>query len=446
MQRDLNVLLEQDRSKRKAALERILSACTAGVVIPEDRPAVLKSSLRCLEDKVERCRESAIAIVGQFVEREGSWVDAEALDWILPVLVTRLGAQAEVVEESEELRLQLLNLSLEVLVKFPHDVGSRGYSEFYSAMLTGCVRDAFPEVKKRACQGFGMLCRAVPVTSLKTIAVPMAKSVKLHALLHKHSSVRVEALHAFLHLIKAGAVEILGDIKDEAQENRSTLYYMYLSCTDQTESVRMAFLELASVCVLDLRDRQEQHKRFFPLLLLSCVDPLSVAIRARAREIMAQVGKCFILDNEDHRVDMSKRRITAKDIEMYADDDAQYPLPAIRALFKDPDIMRPILGTRLVVSESFRNYVDTFVIAYMTSGVDPVKIKFGMRCLVMTILHMESYILEFLQKLVEAMYKVLADIHEGTPEYEEVIPNVRTSCQLLGFFLPPEHFIATRLE
>jgi dynein assembly factor 5 len=460
MQRsDLNALVEKDRSKRKGALERILKSVsptsegTLPSAIPrEEYHAVLRSVLKCFEDSVERCRELSIAIVSQFVtpRKEGSEekvvglpsaVDEEALDWILPVLVARIG-QADVVEPSEELRLRLLLLAVDVLAAFPHDVGRQGYADFYVAMFIAGVKDAFPELKKTACRGIMALCAAVESVRLKSHVVPLAKAVKLHGMLHKHSAVRVDALHAFTTLLRCGAVEILGDMKDESQENRTTMHYLYVTSTDHAEPVRIAFLELAAACVLDIRDRLEQHKRFFPLLMVCCIDPLSTAVRAKAREIMVDVGKLYIMDNEDNRVDLSRRRITAKDIEMYADDDDLYPIAIIRENLQDPCVVRPTLGTRLVVADAIRNFIDTFLIPYMTSGVDPVKCKHGVRCLVMTILYTESYVLEYLQKIVDAMYKVLADIREGTPEFEEVIPNIRVACQLLGHFLPPDHFVA----
>eukprot|EP00759_Apiculatamorpha_spiralis_P059307 PhF_6_TR985/c0_g1_i1/m.1922/K19759/DNAAF5; dynein assembly factor 5, axonemal len=442
MQRELNILLESDRSKRKSALERILAAISNGTVSPTDRHAVLKASLKCFEDKVERCRETALAIVSQYVERsavEDGWVDTETLDWILPILVTRIG-QPDVVEESEELRLQLLTCALDILKQFSHDIGSQGFVEYYTTMLAVCLKDAFPEMKKKACQGVRMLCDSVDHQRLKNLALPLAKVVKFQAMQHKHSAVRMEALDSFTSLMKAGAVEILGDTREEAQENRTTLHYLYIAATDQVEGVKLAFLKLASVCVLDIRDRLEQHKRFFPLLMLCCADPVSVAVRSKAREIMDYAGRIYVMDNEDNRHDLSKRRITTKDIEMYADDDDQYPLLAIRQLMKDDTIVRPLLGTRMVLADSVRNYIDGFLLTNMAC-VDPVRINHSIRCLLLSTFYAEGYMLEYLQKLVDAIYKVLADIREGTPEYEEVIPNIRIICQLFGIFLAPEHFV-----
>eukprot|EP00760_Papus_ankaliazontas_P015408 PhM_4_TR1650/c0_g1_i1/m.97129/K19759/DNAAF5; dynein assembly factor 5, axonemal len=452
LQHDLNLLLEQDRLKRKQALERINQQAQCGSIPAEDRAAVLKSVLKCFEDKVERCRETAVAVVTALVTS----MDVDALDWVLPVVVARVGhdpsastvantpATAMVfVEESEELRLQLLTLALDILKAFPHDIGVRGFIEYYAAVLACGVKDPYPDVKKLACRGIVSLCAAEP-NKVKPTTLPLAKIVKNHAMLHKHSAVRTEALKAFMKLLKHGAIEILGDMKDEA-ENRTTMHYLYLTCTDHTEGVRLVTLDLAAMCLLDLRERLEQHKRFLPLLLLSCADPLSVSVRRRAHEILDGVGQLYLMDNEDNRADLSKRRITAKDIEMYADDDDLYPLAEIRRLLKDDEVTRPSLGTRMATSDAMRNFIESFILTSLVSGVDPVKCKFGVRCLVMTALYSELYILEFLQMIVDAMYKVLADLRENTPEFEEIIPNIRIVCNIIGIFIPVEHYITILL-
>ena len=436
LNRDIGSLSAEDRNKRKLALEKILAFSRNRTVdvAEKDLMHIAKSVLRNLEDKAERCRETTVHILLDIV----SSLNVEILDWLLPAIVARIGLEP-VVEDSEEIRLLLLDLAIKCVDTFPHEIGPRNFLDFFRVLLENCLKDSFPDLKRRACEACKKLC-AVEAKRMKPLSIPLAKTVKNFCLQHKHSVVRCDGVTAFSDLLACGAADLLGDMRSE-QDNRTTVYFLSILCCDHSESVRLATVTLLSRMLLDITERGEQHRRLIPHVLVLLGDDHE-RVRLSANTLLLNLGKMYMIDNEDNRIDLDRRRVSMKDIEWYADDD--YPTmeieepcnPALKQLFQH----RPTLGARFAVAEVVRNYLDKLLadittldwtIPFSTQNKRVV----ALRILQFTIFYCESNIVQFAQQVLGTLFKAIKDDNEAVRD------NSLVCVQLMGKFIKPDQYL-----
>jgi dynein assembly factor 5, axonemal len=433
--KDINGLQSGERGVRKSAFEKVLRTISDPqcALSKDDQFQVLKSVLRGLEDKTERCREIAIQIISELVPR----LPADVLDWVLPSVVARIGLEP-VAEESEELRLQLLRLAMLCVDTFPHELGPRNFLDYFRVLLENCLKDPFPELKKAACVGCQRLCEVEP-KKVKHLAVPLAKMVKNMCLQHKHSNVRAEAVKTFSALLSHGGIEVLGDMKDE-QDNRTTVYWMYILCCDNSDTVRSAVVAFLSKMLLDIPERGDQHRRLLPHLLIMLTDEYD-SIRVAANSVLLGMGKLYMIDNEDNSVNVEKRRITMKDIDWYGDD--AYPDMSLqtKSTLPLPDLSnRPHLGSRYVIAEVARTILDKILIDCLAlDWTIPFskhnKRVVALRCLQMLIYFCETNIVQFAQQILAALYKSIRDDNDSV-RIESLV-----CVELMGKFMTPDQYL-----
>ncbi|EPY23277.1 HEAT repeat containing 2 [Strigomonas culicis] len=428
-------LSDANKMKRCAAYKKMscVVADESAALTKEDNFSIIHVCLKGFEDSSERCREEAVKIISNLVSSQ----DANILDWVLPSIVTRIGV-TPITEESEEIRLQLLLLSSKCMSLFPHDIGPRNYMDFFQVLLENCFSDPFPDLKKEACRIAVQLC-AIEPKLVKPITVPLAKAIKNTCLLHKHSSVRGEAATALSALVRHGASEILADTKDEPQV-RSTSSQLYILCNDHSESVRLAVLKVLSCALLDVKDRLENHSRYLPHVLLLTTDDFE-AVQQTAQTLLNEVGKAFVLDNEDNRIDVTTRRVTLKDIEWYADD--EYPDMALlscpKGTFKILD-SRPLLGSRHAVAEAARGFLtqiltDATAIDWVIPFSTNNRRVMALRILWAVILHIEKSTVQHTERILGALYKALRD------DNADVRREATLCVELIGKFLTPDQYL-----
>lgn len=431
----LNELQDANKMKRCAAYKRMheLVSSHGDELTEDDAFAITRACLKGFEDTSERAREEAVRITLKLLPGQS----ANILDWVLPSVVTRIGI-VPVAEESEEIRLLLLRLGAACMTCFPHDIGPRNYIDFFQVLLENCFRDPFPDLKKEACRAACQLC-AIEPKQVKAITIPLVKAVKAACLLHKHAAVRAEAASTLAVLFRCGASEALKDGKDEP-ENRTTASELFVLCNDHSEPVRLAVLDILSCALLDIKERAEMHAKYLPHLLLLLTDPFD-AVRARAQDTLERVGQLYMIDNEDNRIDMANRRVTMKDIEWYGDD--EYPPMVLTsgaaqryAIFA----ARPSLGTRYVVADSARAFLDRvladvtavdWVIPFSTNNRKVV----ALRLLWTTIYFCEKSSVQFTERVLSAVYKAFAD------ELPAVKEEAALCIEVLGKFLVPDQYL-----
>lgn len=159
--RHLNCLNEDNKSTRKRALELIKKETVdkglSSSVLQEVFTAILKPLLKCLSDPMERCRETAITTITEFIRCVPK--PEESLPYLMPCLAQRLG-EKEIREPAEELRLasiEMLNLKLEVCGKH-----LAPYLNEIINILQKTIVDPFPDVKRESCKCTIRLANCVP--------------------------------------------------------------------------------------------------------------------------------------------------------------------------------------------------------------------------------------------------------------------------------------------
>ena len=159
--RHLNCLSSDDMSTRRRALDHIkrdtVDGGLSGGVLQELFSALLKPLLKCLTDPTERCRDTAIATITEFIRCVPR--PEESLPYLMPCLAQRLG-EKEILEPSEELRLsaiQLLSLTVELCGKH-----LAPYLTEMINILQRAIVDPFPDVKRESCRCAVEFAKRVP--------------------------------------------------------------------------------------------------------------------------------------------------------------------------------------------------------------------------------------------------------------------------------------------
>lgn len=120
--------------------------------------------IKCYTDRYETCRALAAAILSSFLKNITNG-NLYILDYIVPVLRRRLG-QSEIIEESEELRLQLIEQVHEIVIKFACEGGEedflmKSYNDIIDIMLK-TIADPFASVQRKCCEVIQALAVSTP--------------------------------------------------------------------------------------------------------------------------------------------------------------------------------------------------------------------------------------------------------------------------------------------
>lgn len=163
------------------------SDCDLTLIFPEVYAYVLKS----FSDPAEGCREASALIISNFIEKLP--LNDYYLTYILPVMVRRIGCP-EIVEESEEIRLVLIELVHKILEKYKVTFLLSPFINDFTNILTKTVTDPFPKVKLEACECIIMLTKVLQ----RDFHFQCESYVKpvLSNFAHQHFRVRVAAIKA----------------------------------------------------------------------------------------------------------------------------------------------------------------------------------------------------------------------------------------------------------
>ena len=166
--------------------------CDLTTVFTEIYAYILKS----FSDPSESCRENAIIIISNFIQRLP--LNDYYLTYILPVVVRRIGC-AEIIEDSEEIRLILIELVHKILQKYK---GTHLLSPFindFTSILTKTSTDPFPKVKLEASECIIVLTK----TLQRDFHFQSESYVKplLSNFAHQHFRVRVAAIKALGNIL-----------------------------------------------------------------------------------------------------------------------------------------------------------------------------------------------------------------------------------------------------
>ncbi|XP_037647643.1 dynein assembly factor 5, axonemal-like isoform X1 [Sebastes umbrosus] len=403
--RHLNCLNEDNKATRKRALELIkretVDKGLSSSVLQELFSALLKPLLTCLSDPTERCRETAITTITEFIRCVPK--PEESLPYLMPCLAQRLG-EKELQEPAEELRLsavELLSLTVEVcgkhLAPFLTDVIN---------ILQRTIVDPFPEVRRESCKCTVKFAKCLPEhfhMQAESLVKPLMQTIS-----HQHSRVRVSVIEATGAVIQHGTGKNVDDV----------LSHLAQRLFDDSPQVRKAVTAVVGDWLLHMRDRYSYFHKLIPLLL-SGVDDEIPEIRLLAADLWKQVGAQWETENEDEIKDKMDFLLT--------------PPP-----FYPPGVERPGLGCRELVVRNLGRLVPA-ISHDITDWLVPTRVR-SSQLLSVLLLHAEDHSTQHLQLLLATLYRACTDAER------DVVRNCLAAAKLLGTFVPPVVFLKLQLD
>lgn len=183
-----------DKSTRQRALKELLQTINESKT-DEDRSIILNETylhlVKGYTDKYESCRSLTIAIVSQllvaFQER-----NAFFLEYVVPTMRRRIGL-AELIEESEELQLQLLEQLYEIVEKFSstkEDLLMRVYNDIMDILIRN-LTNRYANAQRQCCEVIKKL--AIATKSFRMRAEHLVDPL-IQLLSHRQSTSRVLAV------------------------------------------------------------------------------------------------------------------------------------------------------------------------------------------------------------------------------------------------------------
>lgn len=154
-----------DRSVRQNSLKKLLELCSSNKT---DEAVTLFDHfylhiIKCYSDKFESCRCLAVEIISSLLEMLPD--NDFYVENIVPVIAKRIG-QKEIIEDSEELRLQLVQQLRQIIDKFPANElkGDRlknSYNDIIDVLIK-TLRDPYVNVQRECCSMVTSLASATP--------------------------------------------------------------------------------------------------------------------------------------------------------------------------------------------------------------------------------------------------------------------------------------------
>ncbi|XP_041813590.1 dynein assembly factor 5, axonemal-like [Chelmon rostratus] len=403
--RHLNCLNEDNKSTRKRALELIkretVDKGLSSSVLQEVFSALLKPLLKCLSDPMERCRETAITTITEFIRCVPK--PEESLPYLMPCLAQRLGDK-EILEPAEELRLsavEMLTLTLEVCGKH-----LAPYLNEMMNILQRTIVDPFPDVKRESCKCTVNLAKCVPEhfhMQAEGLVKPLMQTIS-----HQHSRVRVSVIEATGAVIQHGTGKNVDDVVSHLAQR----------LFDDSPQVRKAVTAVVGDWLLHMRDRYSYFHKLIPLLLSSISDEIP-EIRFLAADLWKQVGAQWETENEEDIKDKLDFLLTPPHF---------YP----------PGVERPGLGCRELVVRSLGRLVPA-ITHDVTDWLVPTRVRTS-QLLSVLLLHAEDHSTQHLQPLLATLYRACTDTER------DVVSNCLAAAKLLGTFVPPVVFLKLLLD
>nr|ANG83464.1 HEAT repeat-containing protein [Biston betularia] len=364
--------------------------CDATVIFPEIYAYILKS----FSDPSEGCREAAAKIIANFIDKLP--LNDYYLTYILPVLVRRIGCP-EIVEDSEEIRLVLMELVHKILDKYKVTHLLSPFINDFTNILTKTATDPYPKVKLEACECI-MLLTKVLARDFHLQCESYVKPV-LSNFAHQHYRVRVAAIKAIGAIVMAGNAKCF----------ELSITPMAEKLFDENTQVRLQVTHEVGNWMLNYRDRYSFWHRMIPLLLTSLSDVMD-EIRKIADKFWTDIGLQYMEENEE---DLKKKTDFLKDVPSHY-----------------PDVKRPNLGCRVLVMSNIGKIVPA-ICREMDGWQADARLRVA-QLLCWLILCAEEGSTQHANTIVKTMLRGASD------EDPRVVQEVKRSAELFGYFIIPD--------
>ncbi|XP_003450103.1 dynein assembly factor 5, axonemal [Oreochromis niloticus] len=403
--RHLNCLNEDNKATRKRALEAIKKETVdkglSSSALQEVFSSLLKPLLKCLSDPMERCRETTIAVLTEFIRCVPK--PEESLPYLMPCLAQRFG-EKEILEPAEELRLsavEMLTLIVEVCGK-----NLAPYLSEVINILQRTIVDPFPDVKRESCKCTVNFAKCLP-EHFHMQAESLIKPLML-TIAHQHTRVRVSVIEATGAVIQHGSGKKVDDV----------LSHLAQRLFDDSPQVRKAVTAVVGDWLLHFRDRYSYFHKLIPLLLSTINDEIP-EIRLLAVDLWKQVGAQWEKENEDDIKDKMDFLLTPP---------PHYP----------SEVERPGLGCRELVVRNLGKLVPA-ITHDVTDWLVPTRVKTS-QLLSVLLLHAEDHCIQHLPALLATLYRACTDSER------DVVNNCLAAAKLIGTFVPPPVFLKLLLD
>lgn len=259
----------QERMTRQRALKELLEFCQNKANLSSENAIEIFDStylclIKCYSDKFEMCRSLACSIISEILKHLQQ--NDYYLSLLVPVISKRL-AVPEIVEESEEMRLQLLK-QLNFIIDKYKDLNVTGsikngnddrllkpYNDIID-ILKICLMDSYPAVLKECCEIIKIT--AVASSSFHYRAESLADPL-INLLRHRHSLIRIAAIEAL------GVVGL--NIYSNIDKLRNIVKEISPLLMDPVSFVRRECGRVGCLFLLKLRDRYSLFEQIMPIVL-----------------------------------------------------------------------------------------------------------------------------------------------------------------------------------
>ncbi|XP_071518457.1 dynein axonemal assembly factor 5 [Panulirus ornatus] len=401
---ELNAILSEmqnvNKAKRRKALERFqqLTFESDKILDKDYLTEILGFSLTLLitrmSDESEVNRMNASNIVLRFIQE--SVVREEHMIDIIPIVHHRL-ATVPVIEESEDVRLLLINIIHALTVNFEEKLIT--YMNDVVDILKASVIDCSPEVRKAASECVSTYAKA----SKAKFHMQSGSLVKplLKGLGHQRFKNRIACLYALGDLLLYGDSKIIQDVSVPLAQ-----------CAMDLPQVRLALVGVGGDLALYMPDRYSYWHRILPLLLFGLRDD-DADVQQKAKELWSKVGHQY----EQENIDQLKEDI---DFDVTMED---YPTGE----------KRPSVGCRILVQRALYHILPGLM-TDLDDWLAGPRLQ-AAKLLTVLVLNADTGITQYAEKILKGLI-LAADDREAN-----IIKQVLDCSRYLGHFLPPTTYL-----
>ncbi|CAK1546977.1 unnamed protein product [Leptosia nina] len=395
----ITALQSESKMSRRNALQKINEEifdnpantdCDLTLVFPDIYAYILKSFL----DESEACRDKAIAIISNFIQKLP--LNDYYLTYILPVIVRRIGCP-EIVEESEEIRLLLMELVHTIIDKYKGTHLLSSFINDFTSILTKTSTDPYPKVKLEACECIILITKVLQ-RDFHFQSESYVKPV-LSNYAHQHFRVRVASIRAI------GAIVLAGNAKCF----ELAITPMAEKLFDENTQVRLQVTLEVGNWMLNYRDRYSFWHRMIPLLLTSLSDVMA-DVRDTATKLWTDIGLQYMEENEE---DLKKKTDFLKDVPTHY-----------------PDVKRPNLGCRVLVQSNIGKIVPA-IGREMEGWRADARLR-AAQLLCWLLLCAEEGSTQHANTTVRTLHRGASD------DDQRVVLEIKRASELFGYFITPD--------
>lgn len=260
-----------ERMERQRALKELLEFCQTEENVSDSNAVEIFDSvylclIKCYSDKFEMCRSLACSIVSEILKplEQNNYY----LSLLVPVIAKRL-ANHDIVEESEEMRLQLLEQLNYIISKYKSlnktgtikgqpdgdDPLLKPYNDIVD-ILKCSLLDTYPAILRKSCEVIKATADASPSFHFRCEALvePLIFLLK-----HRHSAIRIAAIEAL------GIVAL--NIRSNGDAIKQIIKELSPMVMDLVPNVRRECGKVGCSFLLALRDRYSYFERILPMVL-----------------------------------------------------------------------------------------------------------------------------------------------------------------------------------